>query len=141
MNSHLKRLAFWICCVIAVTAITINVEAQTRFVVAADGSGQFKTVQEAVNAVPQNTTAKNPAIIIVKPGTYKELVYIQHEKRFVHLVGENPEKTVLTFDLHANVVGKDGKPIGTFRTPSTVIDADDFTAENITFENSAGPVG
>ena len=35
----------------------------------------------------------------------------------------------------------DGKPIGTFRTPSTTIDADDFTAENITFENSAGPVG
>ena len=36
---------------------------------------------------------------------------------------------------------KDGKPIGTFRTPSTTIDADDFTAENLTFENSAGPVG
>jgi pectinesterase len=33
------------------------------------------------------------------------------------------------------------KPIGTFRTPSTQIDADDFTAENVTFENSAGPVG
>ena len=39
------------------------------------------------------------------------------------------------------MVGKDGKPIGTFRTPSTLIDADDFTAENLTFENSAGPVG
>ena len=48
---------------------------------------------------------------------------------------------MLTFDLHANLTGLDGKPIGTFRTPSTVIDADDFTAENITFENSAGPVG
>jgi pectinesterase len=39
------------------------------------------------------------------------------------------------------MMGVDGKPIGTFRTPSTVIDADDFTAENLTFENSAGPVG
>ena len=37
--------------------------------------------------------------------------------------------------------GLDGKPIGTFHTPSTTIDADDFTAENMTFENSAGPVG
>jgi pectinesterase len=37
--------------------------------------------------------------------------------------------------------GSDGKPIGTFRTPSTTIDADDFTAENLTFENSAGPFG
>jgi pectinesterase len=37
--------------------------------------------------------------------------------------------------------GPDGREIGTFRTASTVIDADDFTAENLTFENSAGPVG
>src|SRR5207248_2023350 len=43
--------------------------------------------------------------------------------------------------LQANMVGQNGKPITTFRTPSTVIDADDVTAENITFENSAGPVG
>ena len=37
--------------------------------------------------------------------------------------------------------GTDGKPIGTFRTPTAAIDADDFTAENLTFENAAGPVG
>lgn len=128
----------WLICAIAGMG---NVAAQTKLLVAADGSGQFKTVQEAVNAVPQTTRPDNPAIILVKPGIYKELVYVQHEKRFVHLIGEDAEKTVLTFDLHANVIGKDGKPIGTFRTPSTVIDADDFTAENITFENSAGPVG
>lgn len=115
--------------------------AQTKLVVAADGSGHFRTVQEAINAVPQTTRPDNPAIILVKPGVYKELIYVQREKRFVHLIGENTEKTVLTFDLHANVIGKDGKPIGTFRTPSTIIDADDFTAENVTFENSAGPVG
>jgi len=118
-----------------------RVIAQIRLVVAADGSGQFKTVQEAINAVPQTTSSTNPTIIQIKPGIYKELIYVQREKRFVHLVGENPEKTVLTYNLQANIPGPDGKPIGTFRTPSTVIDADDFTAENITFENSAGPVG
>src|SRR5881394_52384 len=116
-------------------------QAQTNFVVAADGSGNFKTVQEAINAVPQTTRFDNPAVIHVKPGIYKELIYVQHEKRFVHLVGEDPAKTVLTYNLNANMIGRDGKPIGTFRTPSTFIDADDFTAENITFENSAGPVG
>jgi len=125
---------------ICVMAGTCSVAAQTKLIVAADGSGQFKSVQEAVNAVPQTTRPDNPAIIIVKPGVYKELVYVQHEKRFVHLIGENAEKTVLTFDLQANVIGKDNKPIGTFRTPSTVIDADDFAAENLTFENSAGPL-
>src|SRR5438445_3335663 len=114
-----------------------RVIAQIRLVVAADGSGQFKTVQEAINAVPQTTSSTNPTIIQIKPGIYKELIYVQREKRFVHLVGENAEKTVLTYNLRANMPGPDGKPIGTFRTPSTVIDADDFTAENITFENSA----
>src|SRR5438445_763688 len=98
-------------------------------IVAADGSGQFKTVQEAIMSVPSGSPA-NPVIIHIKPGIYKELIYIQHEKRFFKLVGEDAEKTVLTFNLHANMTGPDGKPIGTFRTPSTVIDADDFTAEN-----------
>src|SRR6266850_286960 len=114
--------------------------AQTELVVAADGSARYKTVQEAVMAVPAGS-ATNPVIIRIKPGVYKELIYVQREKRFFKLIGENAEKKVLTYDLNANLIGKDGKPIGTFRTPSTMIDADDFTAENITFENSAGPVG
>jgi pectinesterase len=117
-----------------------SVHAATDIVVAQDGSGQFKSVQDAIMSVPSGSPA-NPVVIHIKPGTYKELIYIQHEKRFFHLVGEDAEKTILTFDLHANMVGPNGKPITTFRTPSTVIDADDVTAENITFENTAGPVG
>jgi pectinesterase len=108
--------------------------------VAQDGSGQFKWVQDAIMSVPAGSAA-NPVVIHIKPGTYKELIYIQHEKRFFHLVGDDAATTILTFDLNANIVGPNGKPIGTFRTPSTVVDADDFTAENITFENTAGPVG
>jgi Pectin methylesterase len=113
---------------------------QIDITVALDGSGQFKSVQDAIMLVPAGTET-NPVIIHIKPGTYKELIYIQHEKRFFHLVGENAANTILTFNLYANIEGPNGKPIGTFRTPSTVIDADDFTAENLTFENSAGPVG
>jgi pectinesterase len=112
----------------------------TNLVVAADGSGQFRTVQDAIMAVPNGTPAK-PVIIHIKPGVYKELIYVQREKRFFHLVGEDSGNTVLTFDLSANLPGLDGKKIGTFHTPSTQIDADDFTAENITFENSSGTNG
>jgi len=111
-----------------------------NIVVAADGSGQFTNVQAAIMSVPSGSRT-NPVIIHVKPGTYKELIYVQREKRFFRLVGEDPEKTILTYNLYANIKGSDGKPIGTFHTPSTTIDADDFTAENITFENSAGAVG
>jgi pectinesterase len=110
-------------------------------VVAADGSGDFKTVQEAVNASPQDTGSAKPWIIMVKPGTCKERVYVQREKRFLHLVGEDAARTVISFGLHANLKGPDDKPIGTFRTPTVQIDADDFTAENLTFENSAGNQG
>jgi pectinesterase len=109
--------------------------------VAQDGSGDYRTVQEAVNAAPQTLTAGNRWVIFIKSGTYRELLYIQREKHFVVLVGEDPLRTVITYNLNANNVGPDGKPIGTFRTPSVVIDADDFTVENLTFENSAGPVG
>jgi pectinesterase len=115
--------------------------SETQLVVAVDGSGQFTNVQTAINAVPQNTSPTNWCVILVKPGVYKGLLYVQREKHFVRLVGEAPGKTVLTYDLHANLPGPDGKPISTFRTPSTVIDADDFVAENLTFENSAGPKG
>jgi pectinesterase len=119
----------------------LNVSAkEIEIVVAADGSAKYKTVQEAVMAVPAGSI-ESPVVIRIKPGIYRELIYVQREKRFFKFIGENAEKTILTYDLNANLIGKDGKPIGTFRTPSTIIDADDFTAENITFENSAGPVG
>ena len=110
---------------------------ETVITVSLDGSAQYKTVQEAVMAVPAGSP-DNPVIIRIKPGTYKELIYVQHEKRFFHLVGEDAQKTILTYDLYAAMIGPDGKPIGTFRTPSTYIGADDFTVENITFENTAG---
>lgn len=112
----------------------------TEIIVAQDGSGQFTNVQAAIMSVPMGY-ATNPVVIRIKPGVYKEQLYLQREKRFFHLRGEAAEQTVLTFDLHANIIGPTGKPIGTFNTPSIQIDADDFTAENLTFENSAGPVG
>jgi pectinesterase len=122
------------------TSVPDRRSAPVEIVVAQDGTGRFTTVQEAVMAVPAGTAA-SPVIIRIKPGTYREVIYVQREKRHFRFIGEDPEKTVITFNLHANLIGHDGKPIGTFRTPTVLIDADDFVAENLTFENSAGPVG
>jgi pectinesterase len=119
---------------------TKNAARTTEVIVAQDGTGQFTNVQAAVMSVPMGTSS-NHVIIRIKPGVYREVLYVQREKRFFHFVGEDAQRTVLTYNLNANIIGPDGKPIGTFRTPSVQIDAEDFTAENITFENSAGPVG
>jgi pectinesterase len=111
-------------------------------VVAADGSGQYKTVRAAIDACPQRTKTGSPRwTIFVKAGTYRELIYIQREKRYVSLVGEDAEKTIIAFDLFNDFPAPDGKPIATFRTPTIMLDADDFTVENLTIANTAGRKG
>jgi pectin methylesterase-like acyl-CoA thioesterase len=66
--------------------------AATNLVVAADGTGQFKTVQEAIMALPAGS-ATNPVLIHIQPGTYRELIYVQRAKRFFHLLGADAQKT------------------------------------------------
>ncbi|HXT13679.1 MAG TPA: pectinesterase family protein [Candidatus Angelobacter sp.] len=125
---------------LALSFLALKAAAQTNLYVAQDGSARFKTVQSAIMAVPSGSR-ENPVIIHIAPGTYKELIYVQREKSFFRLIGENPTNTILSFNLYAGITNAEGKPIGTFKTPSTTIDADDFTAENLTFANSAGPIG
>jgi pectinesterase len=128
-------------CLFAISVCASHVRAADA-TVALNGDGQFKSVQDAIMAAPQGLpSAQRPWVIHIKPGVYKELIYVQSERRFIKLEGEDAAKTIITFNLNANMPGLDGKPIGTFRTPSVQIDGDGFAAENITFENSAGPVG
>ena len=138
MNRHaMLRSLLPLHIVLAIGAVSHAADA----IVAADGTGQYKTVQAAIDAAPQLTRDDAPWTILVKPGTYREIVYIQREKRFITLAGEDAEKTVITYDLSAGMIGLDGQKIGTFRTPTVTIDADDFSARNLTFENSAGRRG
>ncbi len=109
-------------------------------VVAKDGSGDFATIQEAMARIGMGSPDR-PATIYVRRGVYRELVYAQREKRYVRLVGEDPETTVLVYGLHAGMKGLDGEPIGTFRSATFHLDADDFTVENLTIRNDAGPIG
>jgi pectinesterase len=109
-------------------------------VVAADGTGQFKSVQEAVDHAPSHSHER--FVIHIKPGIYKERVTIPPEKTFLTLRGDDAKTTVITFDIHpAPTGGPNGRALITFDTPTVFIQANDFTAENITFENSAGRVG
>ena len=117
-------------------------QAQTTqydFIVAQDGSGDFKTVQEAINAVPD--FRKNRTTIFIKKGIYKEKLTLPASKTNVSFIGEVLEKTLLTYDDYASRKNRFGEEIGTTGSSSFFVFGDDFKAENITFENAAGPVG
>lgn len=108
------------------------------FVVAIDGSGDFTTVQEAINAVPDFRKTIRTTIYI-KSGTYKEKLIIAECKMNISLIGE--EGAVLTFDEHVPKPNRFGEGNSTSGSSSCYIYGPDFYAENITFENSSGPVG
>ncbi len=102
--------------------------------VAKDGSGDFTSVQEAFNAVPDNYTGS--VTVFVKKGTYKEKVVLGQNKINVRLIGESRDSTILTWDDYSGKV-VDGVTIGTSTSYSVAIDASDFYASDITFENTA----
>lgn len=106
--------------------------------VAKDGSGDFRTVQEAIDAVPDFHKTERVTILI-KEGEYKEKLVIPACKINLSLIGEGD--VVLTYDAYAQKSNRFGKETGTSGSASCYIYAPDFYAESITFRNSAGPVG
>jgi pectinesterase len=106
-------------------------QATSPLVVATDGSGQFRTVQAAIDAAPSQAT--KPVIILLKPGTYREKVTVPALKTHLVLRGTDAARTVITYSDH---VGQPG--ITTPTSTSVLVQANDFTAENVTFENAAG---
>ena len=121
--------------------LSLTAQAEKRnydFVVAADGSGDYTTIQAAINAVPDYRKA-GPTRILVRKGTYKEKVVIAQSKEKVQLIGE--DGAVITYDDYASKPNIFGENKGTSGSGSIYIYSPDFLAENITFENSSGPVG
>ncbi|KAM0936755.1 putative pectinesterase [Dioscorea sansibarensis] len=107
--------------------------------VSADGSGEFRTVQEAIDAVPLGNRIRT--IIRVAPGKYREAVYVPKTKNLITLAASCPETTIISWDNTASRIQHHQLPrvigTGTFGCGSTIVEGEDFIAENITFENSA----
>jgi pectinesterase len=103
-------------------------------IVDANGSGDFTTIQDAIDAVPEHRS--EPVTIRIKAGVYSEKIWI--EKPNIRLVGEGAGNTILTYGDAANDMMPDGEKRGTFRSYSIFIGADDVVAEHLTFANSAG---
>lgn len=105
-------------------------------VVAKDGSGNFTTVQAAINAAPSGRTT--PFVIFIKNGKYKEKINIPSNKTFIQLIGESVANVILTFDDFSGKPMPGGGTFGTSNSASFTVTAADFTAINITFENTTG---
>lgn len=118
--------------------VTFAEDRAFNFIVAQDGSGDFRTVQEAINAVP-DMRKNHRTWILVREGVYKEKIVIAESKQYVALVGEG--SVVITYDDFAKRLNVFGEEKGTSGSASFYIYGNDFYAENITFQNSAGPVG
>ena len=103
-------------------------------VVAADGSGDYKTVQGAVDAAPANRA--KPWLIFVKNGEYREHVNVPANKTYLHFIGQNRDKTVILNDLVSG--GDTEKNVGTDLGATVTVKASNVFFENITLENEHG---
>lgn len=117
----------------------LQAKVQYDFVVAQDGSGDFTCVQDAIDAVPD--FRKSVTTILIKKGVYKEKLVLPGSKQRVKLVGENVNTTFLTYDDWAQKKNRFGEEKGTSGSASFYIYGDHFSAENISFQNTAGSVG
>lgn len=110
--------------------------SQQKIIVAKDGSGQYTTVQAALDAVKEGNA--DTLTIFIKKGIYKEVIIVDARKHFIKLVGEDPLTTRLTYDNHAGTRLNNGDTLNTWTCASFFVYGNDFRAENLSFENSAG---
>lgn len=103
-------------------------------IVAQNGSGDFTTIGAALASLPNDL--KSPVTITIKPGIYKEKLNI--ETPYITLIGEDPLTTIITYDDYAEKCFEDGSKYGTFNSYTVFVGGHDFTALNLTFENSSG---
>ncbi len=109
------------------------------FVVAKDGSGNFKTIQEAIGAC--RDYAERQYVILVKNGVYSEKLEIPAWKTHISIIGQDVDSTVLIYSDFSGKMGSEGKKISTFTSFTCKVEGSNIVFENITFVNSAGRVG
>ncbi|PCJ93449.1 MAG: pectin esterase [Flavobacteriaceae bacterium] len=106
-------------------------------VVAKDGSGDYASIQEAINS--SKAFPYQRVIIEIKNGVYYEKVHVYSWNPNISLIGEDKEKTIIMYDDYFDKI--DLGRNSTFLTPTVLVEGDDFYASNLTIQNTAGPVG
>lgn len=142
---RLKTVAV-LCCLLVTAALMAQTPVYVKDItVAPDGSGNYTTIQEAVNSV--RDLGRQRVTIHIKKGVYHEKLVIPSWKTNISLLGEDKENTVITnndysgkpFPGGRDASGKD--KFTTYTTYTVLVEGNDFNAENLTIENSSGRVG
>lgn len=124
-----------------VSLLSVASYAQYDAVVAKDGSGNFTTVQAAIDAAPTGRTT--PYTIFIKNGKYQEVVTIPSTKPFLQLIGESAANTIISYDNYSGklIPGGGGATYGTNNSATMFINANDCALFNLSIENAAGYLG
>lgn len=118
-------------------AFSLHAQDKQLITVSQDGSGDFTTIQAAIDAAKAFPDMR--VTIFIKNGIYREKVTVPSCNTRLSLIGESMTGTIITWDDHFKKMERGRN--STFYTWTLKVEADDFLAENLTIENSAGPVG
>lgn len=119
---------------LAVVSVAWAQERRDTIVVSRDGTGNFRTLQEAIESA--RAFMDYTVTIYVKNGVYKEKVIVPSWVENIDIIGEDRDRTIITYDDHANI-----NKMGTFRTYTVKVEGSDITFKNLTIENNAAQLG
>lgn len=109
-------------------------QRQDIIVVSRDGTGKYRTLQEAIESA--RAFMDYTVTIYVKNGVYKEKLIVPSWLENIDIIGEDRDKTIITYDDHANI-----NKMGTFRTYTVKVEGNHITFRNLTIENNAAQLG
>jgi pectinesterase len=143
----MKRIYVLLMCLVSIVPTFAQQQTYPKYLtVAQDGSGNYKTIQEAVNAM--RDFSQERVTIFIKKGMYKEKLVIPSWKTNISLVGESRDSTIITNDDYSGKPLPGGKDVttgrdkySTFNSYTVYVKGNDFRAENLTIQNSSGRVG
>ncbi|KAK6785826.1 hypothetical protein RDI58_014351 [Solanum bulbocastanum] len=113
-----------------------HVKVSAVVIVSQDGSGNFSTINDAVAIAPNNTDGSTGYFLIyITAGVYEEYISIAKNKKYLMMIGDGINQTIITGNHSYNVDG-----YTTFSSSTFAVVGEGFVAVNITFQNTAGAI-
>lgn len=134
MIKNLVSILLIVCCSFSL----VHADDYSKYIVVAkDGSGDFTSIQRAIESCKSFPYER--ITVYIKNGIYHEKVRIPEWNTKISLIGESKDSTIIAYADYFNKINKG--PNSTFYTATLTVEGNDFHAENLTIKNNAGPIG